>query len=259
MDRQKKVVILGHSFARRLYGKIGNPIPSIRVPDNLGCTREKVYWCLRREVEGEEKESVREENFNLIDECLGEWETIYKMFGRCDLLIIMLGSNDIASKPQSLPYHLSQLVLFTDTMLGCMARRIAIVETLPRIGPNGFPERHCPDFQALPGIQTWKETTQLYKTKVKCWNTMVQAAFKGHPDIHWIDIKGLRGPNRICQDGIHYDDVSNVQFAKHMKRAIVNLLSEKRHVPGIDDPVEQEQEYDVEDDSHLGAVGGCDY
>ncbi len=118
---------------------MGNPIPSIRVPDNLGCTKENVYWCLRREVEGEEKESVREVNFNLIDECLNDWEIIYKMFGRCDLLIIMMGSNDIASKPQSLQFHLKQLVLFTDTMLGCMARRFGIIETLPRIGKNGFP------------------------------------------------------------------------------------------------------------------------
>ncbi len=91
---------------------------------------------------------------------------------------------------------------------------------------------------------------------------MVKAAFEGHPDIHWIDIKGLRGPNRICHDGIHYDDVSNVQFATHIKRNIVNLLSDKRCVPGVDDPVEESQAvlpgqvHDVDDDSHLGAVGG---
>ncbi len=113
-----------------------------------------------------------------------------------------------------------------------------------------------------PGIQTWAETTQLYRTKVKCWNTMVKAAFEDHPDIHWIDVKGLRGTDRICSDGIHYNNVSNVQFAKHIKRNIFNLLSTRRHVPGIDDPLEESpvvvagQRDKEDDDSHLGAVGG---
>ncbi len=95
-----------------LGGCIKRLVIQCHVPDNLGCDRnsEMIYWCLRREVEGEEKESVETANFNQIDECLNDWEVIYKMMGRCDLLIIIMGSNDIASRPQSLQYHLAQLI-----------------------------------------------------------------------------------------------------------------------------------------------------
>ncbi len=53
-----------------------------------------------------------------------------------------------------------------------------------------------------------------------------------------------------------------MQFAKHIKRNIFNLLSDGRHMPGIDDPIEESlvvaagQSYEEDDDSHLGAVGG---
>ncbi len=88
---------------------------------------------------------------------------------------------------------------------------------------------------------------------------MCGGTFEEHPDVHWISLKGLRGTDRICIDGIHFNDSSNVQFALHLKRKIINLLSTSRHVPGIDDPLEAiplEYAEEQDDDSHLGAVRG---
>ena len=87
---EKKVVILGNSFARRIQERIANPNKAIAVPHNLGCTREEVHFCIRLErcvdqdywipvPRQEPYKSVT--NYSTIDLALKHWEDIYRQWG----------------------------------------------------------------------------------------------------------------------------------------------------------------------------------
>ncbi len=227
----KRIFILGHSFARRLERVTGRSYLDYGVLANLGCTRDEVYFITSlHDRWGHRLENIK---FNLIQDVLDHWYDILCEYGRCDVLILLLGSNDVASRPTESNECISGLLLLANTFRRYMARRIAFVEVIPRYSPGGFPVHHCPDFQ-VDDIQSPEEVDQMFKEKATNWNTLLKKYIKGNPDFHWITMKGLRGEDRIDMDGIHFTDASQQDFAKSLKRRIYSLASPARDIPGLD-------------------------
>ncbi len=83
-------------------------------------------------------------------------------------------------------------------------------------------------------VQSQDDIDRIFKEKVDIWNLELQEKNSGHPDMHWISLRGLRGEDRFAEDGLHYTGAAQKQFAKYLKRALFSIASMARDVPGID-------------------------
>ncbi|MCP4258514.1 MAG: hypothetical protein GY774_13590, partial [Planctomycetes bacterium] len=210
----RQIHSLGHSFAQRLEMATGSADPAVAVPANLGCKIEKEEVSFVTGLHDEQGNRLPHIRFNTIDHVIQHFPAIKAEYGNCDVCVVVLGTNDIACRPADVKLLVRDMIKLATQMRSEWARSLAFVEVLTRRGGNAFPEYHCPDFQP-DDLQSQEDIDRIFKEKVGVWNMELQDAISGHPDMHWISLRGLRGEDRFAQDGIHFTGEAQKQFAKY--------------------------------------------
>ncbi len=216
-DGPKKIVVMGHSFARRL--EVHELSGEIR--PNLGLDPAKHLVQYVTEINGHRLATMDDFDLQSI-------ASIKAKIGKgVHLIYILIGTNDIASHPSEIVRRVkwvkNMAAIFT--MNNC-CRIAAILEVYPRYGPAGFRLIDV-DFIPLPGILTWEDANTLFKSKMHEWNTRLCASILASERIFYVKMKGLhaneQGDERqfLRQDGLHLTLEAEIKLQTHLKRLAI--------------------------------------
>ncbi len=144
----KRIVILGHSFARRLEEHMATG--SVPTNCNMDSSRHIVSIVHR----------VRQQNVRLIDDFdFNLLSSLVDDIRPTDLIVMMMGTNDLASSPGRIEEHVENLLSMADILSFTCAKRVAIMEVFPRFGPSGFSLTHTECWSMTWGCQPGKMVT----------------------------------------------------------------------------------------------------
>ncbi len=197
----ERIVIVGHSFVRRLMRTFYN----LSFPEN----RTEVQMC----------GYVGRKPIALISDLEGEdLEWIVNSYGMADLYILVIGTNDLASRMDLTCNDLADRVKdIALKLLQAGIKHVAIVEVLPRFGENAFRRANHVDAQ-----QMFIYRMLSFNTKIKYWE-------KQHLHISYLPLKGLhKFVVRFLLDGLHLSLEGMKIFKRELRKgATVNLLRSK--------------------------------
>ncbi len=167
----QKVVIVGHSFVK---GIIQAERTRIILPNGAFTRRlhiNRYLICLPPDVQ-----------VYLVKDLLGNISALSREIGTADLVVFVMGSNDLVSDPHGLDKNLEDLLKVGIMLVANRTTKyVAFVEVFSRLGPGGF-KRAAQEFQVIRGVRTPRDVDNYFWLLAMMWNSKLSARIQGHPD-----------------------------------------------------------------------------
>ncbi len=212
---------MGHSWARRLelYELNGSLVP------NLGLDPGGHSITYIHAVNGQNLYTVDDFDLNNI-------YSIKELIGKkAHLVIIILGTNDIASHPMDVAMKVNSLYNIggiVTTNQG--ARMVSFVEVFPRFGPQGFLLLNT-DFLPIPGVNTWNDCNITFRGYMNQWNTDLYSRCLLDEHMFYIPMRGTHiNEQQWLMDGLHLNLQGEIKFQHTLKRYAINLGHSRRQL-----------------------------
>ena len=174
----KKVVFFGHSWVRQLeeLARKGG------LDDNAKFDGVNHFVEYVHEVKGKK--------MYMIEDALAVFKDIFSTTGYCDIIVLILGGNDVAEHPGKISFLAKRLVLLATKLWNTrVAGRVVIVQSAPRLGNNAFRISNQ-DFHPDFGVSR-EDGESLYIEKLVKFHDQIKEHVKDHPDIHYLPLKGM--------------------------------------------------------------------
>ncbi len=202
------VLLMGHSFVRRL-GKQ-------RLDIGIDLERSFVEYCGQ----------INNQPLNFIEELVKFLPNFRQEYLIPDVLVLMLGSNDLCSFPYESAMGLGlRLAAVGKWFLKNGVKRIVFTEVLPRLGDRAF--RPCPQFLRHQDgrMKTIGEAEEEFTMRASEFNCIVWFFCKANGECSLLKWRGLHRRMRSqLIDGIHLSGQGMEKLRRSLKRAlIVNL------------------------------------
>ena len=144
----KSVLFFGHSWAHRL----GEDFEQNNLDKECRFDPDKQVCFFAHSIYGRPIYTIKE--------CLERWDEVSTFVRGVDLLVFLLGANDIASDPTHCKEWAHELVqMGLDLHLHGLVKRIAFVEAVPRVGPRSF-RRTDTEAEGEGGQRTAREVSE---------------------------------------------------------------------------------------------------
>ncbi len=204
--KMQHVLLIGHSFLRRL-----------ELPEDgfgMDASRTVISWC----------EYIRTTPINVMDQLEGDLDVIRTNFVRPDVVILVMGTNDICAKPLASPVDLAwKLIKFGKALLRLGVQRVVLTEVLPRYGPRAF--RQCPQFFWFSGVSTYRDASKVFDLRRKIFNRTLKNWAKRCPGFVFIKWRGLHHRVYRYMDGLHLNRWGMKKMAKTLRRTMIRELA----------------------------------
>ncbi len=201
----KSVLLIGHSFVRRMERQ--------GMDFGLDRTRSEVDFC----------GYVHGRPLNLIEQLIAFLPTFHVDYRIPDVVIFLLGSNDLASHPSYSPMGLAlQLCAIGRWFRRRGVTRIIFTEVLPRFGFGAF--RPCPQFlwQAHIGVVTIQDAERLFMRRAIAFNATLKAFCRVSEGCSFLKLQGLHvGVQSLLEDGLHLSVLGRRRLRASLRRAMI--------------------------------------
>ncbi len=150
------VLFIGHSFVRRLE--------SSKIDIGIDLSRSYIEYC----------GFVDSKPLNFIEQLVQFLPNFRKMYLIPDVVVLMLGTNDLGSFPQESPMGLAlRLAAVGKWFVKKGAKRVIFTEVIPRLGDSAF--RPCPQFlQRVDGTtMTTTEAEEKFLARADEFNLII--------------------------------------------------------------------------------------
>ena len=205
LARTHSVLLIGHSFVWRMERK-GEGF-------QLDRTRSEVDFC----------GYIQGRPLNLIQQLIDYLPQFHEGFELPDVIIFILGSTDLASKPDESPFGLAlQLAAVAKWFLRRGTSRVVFTEVLPRFGAQAF--RPCPQFlwQAHIDCYTVHQAEMLFQRRAAAFNATLRCFTRACNQCSFMKLRGLHdGIRNQLEDGLHLSIVGCRKLHAALRRAMI--------------------------------------
>ncbi len=216
----KTIALMGHSFVGRLQ-EHGNDSTS-PVQFNMGCDINQHIVFYLHKFDGFKISTIYDLNTE------GLWEAVKKIRGErmFDLVVLLLGGNDVANSPFDTGKQVYDLFDIIDfDMVNNITKKVAILELPERF--SFLPTNR--DFRPEVCGKSLDACIALYGRRIWRFNQIVDELATDRENVHVIPIKGLhQNQPRWMLDGIHYKCVGEIKLQVIMKRLAIGFTSNNR-------------------------------
>ncbi len=157
----------------------------------------------------------------------GVLDDLKKWMNYCQLVVIILGGNDIADDAFGTVGQVNTLINLAKKMRGWIGVKVAILEIPLRFGPAGFKpynKQFRPEYTGM----SIEECDELFCERVVEFNSQL---FQGLKDtecdnISFIPLKGMHEDQHLLlHDGVHYTYEAEAKLCGVIKRIAIGLTS----------------------------------
>ena len=197
----KKVLILGHSFVRRLEQFVINSVDS-RVNENLNldCDEVCVYY---RGHSGASLQRIRALGISYVREL------------RPDITIIHALSNELCKRDRTVDAVFRELVDFVNSLrYGESVKPVVILQTLHRLAPVR---------RIRYGVNVhW------FNSRVDALNGRIANYLRNVDGAAFFRLSGFWAPSaratKYCDDGVHLNEQGNISYYNNIRAVVVSSL-----------------------------------
>ncbi len=201
----KSVLIVGNSHVRRMMHSTASM--------NLDSSRSSISYC----------GFIGPKALNLLEELWNSLEWVLETYGVPDVVVIIMGSNDLCHNNRLFPVDYScQVLAIAQEFRAMGTSQVLIAEALPRYGVQAFSA--CPQFFLTPGINSLADAERELLANVNKSNSWVKIGCKV-PGLNFITFKGLHQAFKLhLEDGLHLTALGRRKMRNSLRRDIVVAL-----------------------------------
>ncbi|MCP3955584.1 MAG: hypothetical protein GY697_25700, partial [Desulfobacterales bacterium] len=177
--RPQKVVYIGHSFVKGML----DSERSRSIRQNGGFDRNqhlcKYVTCLPPDVQ-----------IYLARDLVDNFDALRREIGFADIVVIVMGTNDLVSAPLDLDKHVNDLLKVGVMLVASgTARYIAYVEVVARLMPNGFGKKAADQFKVKRGVRSPRDIDNYFWSLAMIFNSKLSTRVTNHPDCFIINLE----------------------------------------------------------------------
>ncbi|MCP3952352.1 MAG: hypothetical protein GY697_09075, partial [Desulfobacterales bacterium] len=142
----------------------------------------------------------------LAKDLLDNFEALRREIGFVDIVVFVMGTNDLVSAPLELDTHVNDLLKVGVMLVASgTARYIAYVEVVARLMPNGFGNKAAEQFKVKSGVRTPRDINNYFWSLAMIFNSKISSRVANHQDFFVINLDALKYSPRqwLLADGIH--------------------------------------------------------
>ncbi len=170
----------------------------------------------------------------LAKDLINNIEALCREIGFADIVVFIMGTNDLVSEPLELDTHLNDMLKVGVMLVANRTTRyVAYMEVFSRLMPNGFGKKAAEQFKVKKGVRCPRDIDNYYWSLAMIYNSKLSARVANHPDFFVINLDALKYNPRqwLLADGIHLNVQGKLKLQLFVKRDAIKITSPKRVVP----------------------------